>query len=75
MKMTSKMRTTSKIKMTSKAKTTSQNEDDLKIENHLKNEDDLKIVNDHTALPFSAFALISFCIWNLKIWSTPYFAI
>ena len=34
------------------------NEDDLKIEDDLKCEDDLKIVKDHSALPYTAVAVI-----------------
>ena len=58
-KTASKIKTTSKMKMTSKVKTASNNEDNLKTEDNLKNKDDLEIVKDHTALPYTAVAVIS----------------
>ena len=36
----------------------SKNEDDLKTEDYLKTEHDLKIVKDHTALPYTAIAIL-----------------
>ena len=48
------MKMTQKMKMTSKMKTT------LKMKVTLKIEDNLQIVEDHTALPYTADAVI-FC--------------